>query len=81
MADVEAPLIGEQVIEHPGQIPIAYSVAYSPGDIQDNHSYAVSARITDHEGQLLFINDTVIPVITQGNPTENVEILVIQVGS
>jgi hypothetical protein len=37
-------------------------------------------RITDSNDNLLFINDTAIPVITRGSPTENFEIPVIQVG-
>lgn len=80
LADAESILIGEQVIEQPGQVPIAYAVAYSEDDIVDNHTYSVSARITDHNGELLFISDTAILVITQGNPTEDVEIIVVQAG-
>ena len=40
----------------------------------------MSCRIAGSDGSLLFINDTAIPVITRGFPTENVEIPVIQVG-
>jgi heat shock protein HslJ/uncharacterized lipoprotein YbaY len=80
LADAPAEVIGEQIIENPGQVPIPYEVCYDPGLIQDNHSYSMSARITDGDGNLLWINDTVTPVITRGNPTEDEEIPVIQVG-
>jgi putative lipoprotein len=79
LADAPATVIGEQIISSPGQFPISYEVAYDPGMIIDNHSYTMSARITASDGSLLFINDTSIPVITNANSTENVEIPVIQV--
>lgn len=78
LQDVAATVIGEQVIENPGQFPIAYEVVYDPNDIA-SPQYTMSARITAADGTLLFINDTAIPVITNG-ATENVEIPVIQVG-
>lgn len=79
LQDVAATVIGEQIIENPGQFPIPYQVGYDPNDIT-NPRYTMSARITAADGSLLFINDTAIPVITAGNPTEDVEIPVIQVG-
>lgn len=73
-------VLGEQVIETGGQqVPIPYEVAYNPEDINENMMYSVSARIEDGEGNLLFISDTVTPVITNGNPTEDVEIMTIPV--
>ncbi len=79
-ADAAAEVVGEQTIESPGQVPIPYEVCYDPSQIEDNHTYTMRARITDSEGNLMWINDTAIPVITNGNPTENVEIPVVQVG-
>lgn len=76
--DVAATVLGEQVIENPDQFPIAYEVGYSAGDIT-SPQYTMSARITAADGSLLFINDTAIPVITDGNPTQDVAIPVIQV--
>lgn len=80
LADAPAEVIGEQIVEESAQFPIAYQVDYNTGQIVDNHTYTMSARIEDAEGTLLFINDIAIPVITNGGPTENVEIPVIQVG-
>lgn len=81
LADAPAEVIGEQVINTEGeQVPIGYEVEYDPNDIEDNHSYSMRARITDAAGNLLFINDTAIPVITRDNPTSDVEILVVPVG-
>lgn len=80
LADAKAQIIGTQLIKTNGrQVPIPYQVFYNPDIIVENHSYSMSARITAG-GQLLFINDTNIPVITQGNPTKDVEIVVVPVG-
>lgn len=59
-----------------GQLPVDYELTYDPAAIQANHTYTVRARITDGSGSLLYTSTTVIPVITNGAPTENVEILV-----
>jgi putative lipoprotein len=81
LADAPATVIGEQIITGASQFPVSYRVVYDPADIIENHSYTMRARVTGSEGILLFINDTSIPVITRGNPTQDVEIPVIEVGS
>ena len=80
LADAPAMVIGEQIVTNPGQVPVPFEVCYDPDQIQANHTYTMSVRITDGAGKLLFINDTAIPVITRGSPTENIEIVVIPVG-
>ena len=81
LADAPAQVIGEQVIKEPGQVPIPFAVEYRYRDIEDSHRYAMRARIEDVEGNSLFINDTSVPVLTQGFPTEDVEIIVVPVGA
>jgi uncharacterized lipoprotein YbaY len=61
-------------------VPIPYSVSYDPDVIDERFTYTMSARITDSAGNLLWINDTAIPVITHNNPTEGVVIPVVQAG-
>jgi putative lipoprotein len=81
LMDVAAQVLGEQVIETDGdQVPISYEVEYDEDEIIDNHTCSVSARITDGQGNLLFISDTANPVITNGNPTSDVEIVTVPVG-
>ena len=76
-APPEMTLLGEQVIATEGsQVPIAFAVEYDPAAVQEGALYSIGARINDSSGALLFVSTTVNPVITQGNPTENVEILV-----
>lgn len=80
LADAAATTLAEQVIDTAGQgPPYAYSLSYDPAAIKDNLSYSVRATITDGE-QLIFTSTTNIPVITRGNPTSDVEILVSRVG-
>lgn len=80
LADAPAKVIGEQIITNPDGFPIEFEVEYDANQIQDNLTYGISVRITDQDGKLSFINDTHIPVITRGNPTEDVEVVVISVG-
>ncbi|MBK8046078.1 MAG: META domain-containing protein [Anaerolineales bacterium] len=58
------------------QVPIPYTVVYSPADVEEGALYSIGARITAANGQLLFVSTQATPVITKGNPTENVEIIV-----
>ena len=80
LADAPAVTLGEQVISNPGSFPIPYEVCYDPAEIQGGHTYTMQARIEDSAGNLLYINDTAIHVITNGNPSDDVEIPVIKVG-
>ncbi len=80
LADAPAIIIGEEIITVGAQqVPIDYNVYYDIADIVENHTYTMSARIEDEDGTLLFINDTSIPVITNGNPTSGVEIMTVPV--
>lgn len=80
-ADAPAVILGEEVRTTGGaQVPLPFAVPYNPADIQNNRDYTLSARITDGQGRLLFINDMVIPVISKGNPTSGIEVMVVPVG-
>ena len=80
LMDVPAVLIAEQQIEARGKsVPIPYSLSYDPERIVEGRVYAVRAEIRDGQGGLLWTSDTVIPVLTRGAPSDQVEIQVIQV--
>jgi putative lipoprotein len=75
-----AQIIGEQVIVTTDQqVPIAYEVPYSSADIVESNTYSMRATIENPDGRLQFISDTMIPVITRGAPTSDVEIMVVGV--
>lgn len=75
LADVPAITIGEQTITGVSEFPVPFSVTYDPSIIEDNHTYAVSVRIENPAGDLLFINTSAYQVITRDNPAQ-VEIVV-----
>ncbi len=82
LADAPAEVIGEQTYVTEGkQVPLPFAVPYNSTDIQENIMYGLSIRIEAADGTLLFINDTSIPVITNGNPTSDIVADVIMVNS
>ncbi|MFL7837987.1 MAG: YbaY family lipoprotein [Candidatus Promineifilaceae bacterium] len=82
LADAPAVVLGEQTIETAGeQVPIPFEISYNPDDIVEGNTYVVRATINDGDGNLLFTSDTVIPVITNDNPTEDVEIVTVSAAS
>jgi heat shock protein HslJ len=81
LMDVASQLMGEEVIQINGrQVPVPYRVTYDTGEVDERNTYSMSARIEDGAGKLLFISDTVMPVITHGAPTKDVEIVVVPTG-
>ncbi|HJS28728.1 MAG TPA: YbaY family lipoprotein, partial [Anaerolineales bacterium] len=80
LQDVPAEILGQDEIQAGGQqAPIPYVVLYDATRILPNHTYSMSARITDGAGNLLFISDTATLVLTRGNPTHDVEIVAVPV--
>ena len=70
-----ASVLSEQTIEPQGrQVPIPFELSYEDSEIDADQSYSVEAEIRLGE-QFLFENADVVPVITQGNPTSDVGIL------
>lgn len=79
--DTHATVIGDQLISvGDKKAPFAYEVPYTADKIDESHSYSVFARVQDSAGKLLYVSNTLNPVITQGNPTTDVEIVVVPVG-
>lgn len=69
LQDVGATVIEEQIIEGALSFPIPFEVVYPVSVIEDNHTYSMSVRITDVDGNLIYINTSVHNVITNGNPS------------
>ena len=58
-ADAPATNMATQSFASEGkQVPFAFTLTVDRADIDPRHSYAVSARITDADGKLMFITDT-----------------------
>ncbi len=78
-ADAPAVLLAEQTILTNGkQVPIPFSLTYNLSQIQARNTYAVSAQIWV-DNQLMWVSPTSNEVITRGNPSTNVEIMMTQV--
>ncbi len=76
LADAPATELAKVIKITEGEnVPIPFSLTYNQRDIKENHSYSIRARIMV-DGQLRWINTTNIPVITNGAPTENIDVLV-----
>jgi putative lipoprotein len=80
-ADAPAVVLGEQVIEPMGrQVPIPFSIVYDPAAINPRGRYTVRARIESAAGDLIWTSTQAYPVITGGNPTSDIEVVVQPVG-
>lgn len=67
-------VIGQQTIQSPGQVPIAFSVAISPQRVRADAAYVVNARIMD--GARVFSTASPVAVLTQGHRSSEVQVLV-----
>ena len=78
--DVPAVVLAEQVGPAGGNAPpYTFTLGYDPLQIVAQNRYAVQASITV-DGRLLFRSTQAYPVITQGRPSADVEVIVDQVG-
>ena len=76
IADAPATVLVTQTITvGDQQAPFPFELAYDPAAVNPAALYVVQARITV-DGQLRYITQTIIPVITNGAPTSGVEVLV-----
>lgn len=59
LMDAPSRTIAQQSLTADGrQVPFAFSLTVDQHPLDPRHSYAVSARITDASGRLMFITDT-----------------------
>lgn len=65
-SDVAADILSEQRFTARSQVPLPFEPTVDPGKINPRLRYAVAARI-EHGGKLMFINDRIYPVLTQGH--------------
>ncbi len=77
LQDAPAKVLGEQTVRDPKAFPIPFSIAYDPTKVSDTGlRYGIGVRI-EKDGKLRYINDTHIPVISDGHPTKDVKAPVI----
>lgn len=73
--------IAEEIIKAQGDtIPMPFAIVYDPRKINTEHKYSISVKIQDAEGNVIYVNQANIPVITQGNPTHDIDVVVVLAG-
>lgn len=77
LADASAVELGAVVIENAERLPVAFSVEYNQSEVDSRAEITLQARVEVGD-YLLYINDTVHPVLTRGNP-RNSDVQVISV--
>jgi len=77
LMDIKAPVLAQKSTQIVGQTPFAFSLEYDPTLIQERHRYNLRAKITI-EGKLIFITDTMQPVLTKNSP-EKLNLKMVQV--
>ena len=68
-ADARAQFIAETTIPGVTQVPVAFRIRFDPRAIDATLVYTLTARI-ERGDHLLLINDTQVPVLTRGAPSE-----------
>ncbi len=77
LADAPMEVISSQSYVTEGkQVPLPFSLRYSPSEIKPGHTYNVSARI-EVNGELVFISDTAHHVINDPASTQNIKVQVV----
>jgi putative lipoprotein len=72
-ADAPAVVLAKATLPVTGPYPLPFSLPYNPAGIQPNHTYVVSARVTDQAGHLRYLNLQPCFVLTRG-ALSNVEV-------
>ncbi|MGH8849181.1 MAG: YbaY family lipoprotein [Polaromonas sp.] len=76
--DAKAGILAEQRFTARSQVPLPFELMVEPAKIDPRMRYAVAARI-ERGGRLMFINDKLYPVLTQGHGSR-VEMVLHMVG-
>ena len=76
-ADAPSMTLGEHIIDDARSLPLKFRIPYDKDAIDDRNEYSLSTRI-ELDGRLLYINDTVHPVIAGNNPGDrDVEVILV----
>jgi putative lipoprotein len=81
IADAPATDVATETADLAGlEFPIEFALDYDPDAIDDSLTYSMLARV-EAGGDLLMINDTFTPVITNGAPTSDVEVALVLIAA
>ena len=77
-ADAAATVVGNVVLDNPGNVPVAFEIPFDASAIDQRRSYTVRARILV-DGQPRWVSATPNLVLTQGNDNQ-VDIMLTETG-
>ncbi|WP_375690080.1 YbaY family lipoprotein [Pseudooceanicola sp. LIPI14-2-Ac024] len=77
LADAPTQELGRFELTDAGNPPYDFEIAYDASAIDPRHTYAVRATLRVGD-ELWFTSDTVTPVITNGAPTEGIQIMMVR---
>jgi heat shock protein HslJ len=82
-AEVEARIVDTAGVQVGGslradvsQFPHDFEAPYYPPSVQPDETYLLEVTVRDESGNPIYVNTQEYPVITQGNPTYHLEVLV-----
>jgi uncharacterized lipoprotein YbaY len=67
VADAPSVELGRDVIEGAGSLPVRFRIEYDHDRVSERNDYSLSAEVRQGD-DLLYVNDTVHPVLTRGAP-------------
>lgn len=67
IADGPALILGREVMFDVERLPVRFRIEYDAEGFDERNEYTLGARV-EADGELLYINDTVHPVLTRGAP-------------
>ena len=70
LADAPSVELGLDVIEDAGRLPVSFRIEYDRDQVVSGNEYSLSAAVR-HGDDLLYVNDTVHPVLTRGAPANS----------
>jgi copper homeostasis protein (lipoprotein) len=77
-ADAPATELGRATVDEPGSPPFEFDISFDEASIDPGREYSVRAQVSVGR-RLIFVSDTMNPVLTQGAPDE-VDVWMIKVG-
>ncbi len=67
LADASSVELGSDLIENADRLPVGFRIEYDRDLVSESQEYSLSAEVR-HGDDLLYVNDTVHPVLTRGAP-------------
>ena len=67
VADAPAMELGRATVAEPGNPPFEFDISFDPESIGPTGTYSVRAQVSVGR-RLIFVSDTMNPVLTQGAP-------------